>query len=140
MVEATPQEAHELLKTNHSLVPQNILIYDWKAINGTRQGFREIGKDHAFYITKKRDRLEALSLGHARPDSDYSRWSFTIYALKERELTAHFRYHLNTALSKGINATVCTCPTQFESIFKEHLEIPKFAWKMQLILLERHLR
>lgn len=139
IAEATPQEAHELLKTNHSLVPQNILIYDWKAINGTLQGFREIGKDHAFYITKKRDRLEAFSLGHARPDSDHSRWSFTIYALQERELTAHFRHHTNTALSKGINATVCTCPTQFESIFKEHLEIPKFAWKMQLILLEKHL-
>jgi hypothetical protein len=135
----TPQEAHELLKTNLSLVQHNILTYDWKAINGTLQGFKEIGKDHDFYCTKRKSKLQALSFGHARPDSDHGRWSFTIYALYERELIVHFRYHLNAALSKGIKATVCTCPTQFENIFKEHERTPKFMWKMRFILLEKQI-
>jgi len=134
-----PKQAHELLKTNPSLVPHNILVYDWKAINGTLQGFREIGKDHDFYCAKRRSKLQALSFGHARPDSDHGRWSFTIYALYERELIVHFRYHLNAALSKGIKATVCTCPTQFENIFKEHERTPKFMWKMRFILLEKQI-
>ena len=139
IINVTPREAHELLKTDPSLVPHNILVYDWKAINGTLQGFREIGKGHDFCCTKRRSKLQALSFGHARPDSDHGRWSFTIYALYERELVVHFRYHLNTALSKGIKATVCTCPTQFENIFKEHERILKFMWKMRFILLEKQI-
>jgi len=46
MAEVTPWEAHKLLETNMPLVPHNVLIYDWKAINGTLRGFKEIGKEH----------------------------------------------------------------------------------------------
>jgi GNAT superfamily N-acetyltransferase len=137
VVDITPLEAHKLLGTNRSLVPHNVLIYDWKAVNGTLQGFKEIGKEQTFYSAERKDKLKALSLGHARSDSDYHRWSFTVYALREREFMTHFRHHANNALSQGITATVCTCPTQFESVFKEHKQVPKPAWKMQLILLEK---
>jgi RimJ/RimL family protein N-acetyltransferase len=140
VTEITPLEAHKLLRTNKPLVPYNILIYDWKAINGTLQAFKEIGKDHIFYSTMKRDKLEALSFGHERPDSDRHRWSFTVYAPSEKELITHFRTHVNNArVNKDITATVCTCPTQFETVFKEHEQVPKPNWKMQLILLEKQM-
>lgn len=140
IVEATPQEAHALLGTSLSLVPHNILIYDWKAVNGTLHGFKETGKDHHFYVTNRRGKLEVFSFGHAIPDSQHDRWSFTVYALREKDLVAHFHHHLETALSKGLSATVCTCPTQFESTLKERKGLPKFRWKIQLIMLEKQLR
>jgi len=140
VVSVTPAEAHKLLETNTPLVPQNVLIYDWKAINGTMQAFKEIGKDHIFYSTKKRYKLQALSFGHERPDSDRHRWSFTVYAIRKEELITHFWTHVNNAYtSKGITATVCTCPTQFESVFKKNEQVPKPDWKMQLILLEKQM-
>lgn len=139
VIEITPKEAHDLVQTSICMIPQNVLIYDWKAINATLQGFREIGKEHTFYSTRKSDKLQALSFGHARPDSSDSLWTFTVYALREEELAAHFYYHADDALSKGINATVCTCPTQFEGVFKEQKHVPKPAWKLQLVLLQKQM-
>ena len=133
--EATPSEANEIHKTNSDLVPHNILIYDWKAVEGTSAGFKEIGKDHKFYVRKKADEPESFSLGHARRDPESQWWSFTIYASNTNEFAAHFKNHLKIALDKGFNATVCTAPIQFK-IFKEQ-KVPKLGWKMQLIMFEK---
>lgn len=134
--EATPSEANEIHKTNPDLVPHNILIYDWKAVEGTHAGFKEVGKDHKFYVRKKADELKSFSLGHARRDPESQWWSFTIYASDTNEFAAHFKNHLKIALDKGFNATVCTAPTQFEKVFKEQ-KVPKLRWKMQLIMFEK---
>lgn len=137
MNEITPKQAYELSKTNVSLIPQNVLIYDWKAINATLQGFKEIGRTHTFYATKKNHKLQALSFGHERRDFNDSHWTFTVYAFNEEQFAKHFCHHLNIALGKRVNTTVCTCPITFESLFKEHTRVPKPAWKLQLIMLEK---
>jgi GNAT superfamily N-acetyltransferase len=139
LAEITPREAHDLLKTNFSMIPQNVLIYDWKAVNGTIQGFREIGKDHTFYFSEKNNKLQGLSFGHQRRDSGNPCWSFTAYALHQRELIKHFCHHLRIAFSKGAKTTVCTCPMTFENVFKEHLHVQKPAWKLQLVMLEKQM-
>jgi len=138
--EAAPQEAFELSKTCPSLFPHNVLIYDWKAVDTTLQGFREVGRDHTFYFTKRKDTLAAFSFGHARPESEHGRWSFTVYASDEDGFLTHFQHHMNTALSKDLNATVCTCQTQFENTLKELEDLPKFSWKIQLILFEKQMK
>jgi N-acetylglutamate synthase-like GNAT family acetyltransferase len=138
--EATSLEAFELSRTCSSLFPHNVLIYDWKAVDNTLQGFREVGRDHAFYFTKRRGTLTAFSFGHARPEPEHGRWSFTVYASDEEGFLTHFQHHMNTALSKDLNATVCTCQTQFENTLKEPEELPKSGWKIQLILFEKQMK
>jgi ribosomal protein S18 acetylase RimI-like enzyme len=137
IAEASPQEAYKLLGTCLSLVPCDILVYDWKAVDGTLRGFKEVAKDHAFYISKRKGKLTALSFGHARPESDGTRWSFTVYASDVDSFLQHFHKHMNTALYMGLNATVCTCETRFENTLKEHEGLPKYRWKIQLILFEK---
>lgn len=134
----TPEEAYEQSKTNGALIPRAILFYDWKAINATLQGFREIGKDHNFYATMKNHKLEALSFGHER--SEVPSWGFTVYALGEDNFTKHFHHQIGIALNKSINTAVCTCPTIFERLFKEHEKIPKPVWKLQSVVLEKKMR
>lgn len=139
ITEATPQEAYEFSRTCQSLVPHNILVYDWKAVDGTLRGFKEVAKDHTFYVSEKRGKLTAFSFGHLRPESDQGRWSFTVYASDPDSFLRHFHHHINTALDTGLKATVCTCQTQFESTLKELEELPKHRWKIQLILFEKQM-
>jgi RimJ/RimL family protein N-acetyltransferase len=138
ITEATPQEAYELSRTLQALAPHGILVYDWKAIDGTLRGFKEVAKDHTFYVSKKKGKLTAFSFGHLRSD-DQGRWSFTVYALDQESFQRHFQKHTNAALNAGLSATVCTCQTQFENTLKEHEELPKYRWKMQLILFEKQM-
>lgn len=139
ITEITLSEAKDIFEANPNLIPHGILVYDWKAVDATLLGFREIGKDHTFYANKKTDRLQSFSFGHTRKEVEGGRWSFTIYAPNQNRFLAHFKHHTNTALSMNLNATVCTGQTQFEIILKE-LKVPKLRWKMQLILLEKQVK
>jgi len=137
--EATSSETNEIHRSSPDLVPSKILIYDWKAVEGTRTGFKEIGKDHKFYVRKNKDNLNSFSLGHARRDPGSKWWSFTIYASDTNGFVAHFKNHLKIALDEGFNATVCTAPSQFEKAF-EAKKVPKLRWKMQLIMFEKQVK
>ena len=134
--EATASEIKEIQENNPDLVPQSVLIYDWKAVEGTVAGLRKIGKDHRFYVRKNIEDPKSFSFGHAREDMESRWWSFTIYSSNAREFAAHFRNHLKMALEIGLDATVCTASTQFEKAFKTR-HMPKPIRKMQLIMFEK---
>jgi GNAT superfamily N-acetyltransferase len=138
MIHAAPTEVFKLLKTNTFLLPHNILVFDWKAIDATLQGFKEVGKDHTFNVTKSRGKLTGFSLGYKRSDTENGSWSFTTYATDQDVFTAHFDSQIRQAIKLGITAATCTCPTQFEDMLKEY--VPKFRWKLQLILLEKKMK
>jgi ribosomal protein S18 acetylase RimI-like enzyme len=137
MTEVTPRDAYEISRICPSLVAGDVLVYDWKAVDATPRGFKEVAKDHVFYASKNRGELPAFSFGHSRPESDFARWSFTVYALDQNSFLKHFRIHVNAALNAGLAATVCTCPTTFEKMLKEGERVPKCDWKMQLVLFEK---
>jgi GNAT superfamily N-acetyltransferase len=139
ITDATPREIHELLRICDSLAPHNILVYDWKAVDGTLRGFVEVAKDHSFYVSKSRGKLTAFSFGHSRRDSDHEQWSFTVYASDQDSFFRHFHFHINKALDAGLTGAVCMCQTQFESTLKERETLPKYRWKMRLILFERQM-
>jgi len=137
IMKTTPLEIYELMKATPTLIPHNILVYDWKAVNATRLGYKEIAKDHIFYITKTKGKLTSFSLGHERRDSESATWAFTTYASDEQVFSEQFRYQINIAQKHGPNA-VCACQTVFEDIVKE--QSPKYTWKLQLIVLEKHMK
>jgi GNAT superfamily N-acetyltransferase len=134
--EATASEVKEIQENNPDLVPQGILIYDWKAVEGTAAGLRQIGKDNRFYVRKNTKDPKSFSFGHTREDMESKCWSLTIYGSNAREFAAHFKNHLKMALEIGLDATVCTAATQLEKAFKtQHMLRPRR--KMQLIMFEK---
>lgn len=138
--EATSQASYEMLKTEKSLIPCNVLMYDWKAVEANLMGFKVVGKDHGFYVTKKGAKLQALSFGHIRPGSERGSWSFTVYAADEDSFLTHYFHHMNTALSRGLDSMTCSCQTQFAAVLKERKDLPKPRYNIQLVLLEKQIR
>lgn len=136
---ATPTEIHELSKTNQNLIPHNIIVYDWKAVNATLQNLRQVGKDRSFWISKRKGRLTGLSYGHKRAESEGDSWTFTVYASDEDSFQTHFCYQIKTAKCFRLSLAICTSLTQFENTLKENEKLPRFGWKLQLILLEKQI-
>ncbi len=137
--EATTSEANETLRANPGIVPHNTVVYDWKAVEGTRAAFKEIGKDHKFYVVKKKCSPRSFSIGRAGQNSESDWWSFTICASDEDEFLVHFKNHLRIALEIGSEAAVCTTMTQFDDAFGTEKPL-KLRGKMQLIMFEKQMK
>jgi GNAT superfamily N-acetyltransferase len=88
-----------LMKSN--LLPSNIIIYDWKALDATPEGLAKIGATAQYWVQKDDERVTSFSLGLIRNGKSGQQWSFTIYASDETGFLRHLSHHLKTASEKG---------------------------------------
>ncbi|MFW9767854.1 MAG: GNAT family N-acetyltransferase, partial [Candidatus Thorarchaeota archaeon] len=65
---------------NAELFPHNVIIYDWKALDVTRESLESIGKYARFWTQTREDEIVSFSLGLTREDQSGTHWSFSIYA------------------------------------------------------------
>jgi ribosomal protein S18 acetylase RimI-like enzyme len=113
--EAEPQRAHELLKSNPSLVPYGVLIFDWRAVDSTLENFEGIGQTHDFFVALKSGKLNSMSFGRLRTDREKS-WSFTVYASDPLGFRAHLSFNMKRALEVQAETVMCTYEKLYESI------------------------
>jgi N-acetylglutamate synthase-like GNAT family acetyltransferase len=137
--EAKPENAFESLKTNPRLVLHEVLVYDWKAIDGTPENFKEIGRDHKFFVALKDGKLDSMSFGHSRKDLEKT-WGFTVYAGDSEGFLAQLSFNMGRALEAGAEWVMVTFGREFE----EKLHQIDFGCDEQdighLLLLEKQLK
>jgi N-acetylglutamate synthase-like GNAT family acetyltransferase len=137
--EATPARAFALLETNPSLVPQRVLVYDWKAADSTPENFKEIGQDHEFLVALKNGKLDSMSFGHSRQDLEKT-YGFTVYASDSKGFLAQLSLNMTRALELGSDSVMGT----FEREFEETLQQVDFGCDERdtghLVLLEKQLK
>lgn len=138
--EVAPKEAFALSRTEPSLIPYGVLIYDWKAVDATPQGFREVGKTHSFYVAEKNRTMDSLSFGTIRSEANQNRCSFTVYASSFEGLLTHMAKHVDIALEKDANLIVTAVDTRFEKLLRDLKWDAEFQWKMRLVLLEKTIK
>lgn len=137
MKEFSPKKIYNLSRSNPSLIPCNVLVYDWKALDSTLQGFKEIGKTYSFYALEKKGKPESLSFGYIRPEHDNGSWSFTLYASDTESFLSQFFNHVTIASNKGLASIVCTIKPEFEKALQNSEWALKPAYKLHVILLEK---
>ena len=59
-------EANSLLLQDSSLIPEGILVYDWKALDFSEKNLETIAKDHRFFVASEQDQLDSFSMGYPR--------------------------------------------------------------------------
>jgi GNAT superfamily N-acetyltransferase len=101
----------DLMKSK--LLPFNIIIYDWKALDGTPEGLAKIGSTAQFWIQKHAGKVTSFSLGLIRDAQSGPQWSFTIYATDKSGFLNHFSHHLNMASEKGCMSIFATFGTEY---------------------------
>jgi N-acetylglutamate synthase-like GNAT family acetyltransferase len=135
----SPERASELLRTNPRIVPRGILVYDWKALDNTRQNLEEIGKTHTFYVALKRRRVGSLSLGRRGQEPNEPFWSFTIYATDSYGFLSQLSHNVATALKSGPSSIAGTFETRFEKTLNDVDLGSEEHQKTHVVLLEKQL-
>lgn len=137
--ETSPARTYRLLKTNPSIVPYGILIYDWKALDNKLQNLKQIGKNHKFYIASKNGKADSLSIGHARQEPNQM-WNFTVYAHDSRGFVSQLSYNVTMGLERGFKSIVCTFENRFEKTLSQLDFGSEEHGTAHLVLLEKQIQ
>jgi ribosomal protein S18 acetylase RimI-like enzyme len=83
------------------LLPFNIIICDWKALDATPDGLAKFGSISQFWIQKQDGKITSFSLSLDRDDTSNHQWTFTIYAKDVSGFLDHLSHHVNMASETG---------------------------------------
>jgi len=140
MEETSPAETYRLLKTNPDIIPHEILIFDWKALNNKLQNLKEIGRNHHFYIALKDGKVDSVSLADGRSEPNQEWWSFTAYAGDAQSLAAQLSNNMVMALERGFKSITCTFETKFEKTLSSLDFESEEQGMTHLVLLEKQIQ
>jgi GNAT superfamily N-acetyltransferase len=133
------EKVYQLLKTNRDLIPRNVLIYDWKAVDATAENLLEIGHTRGFFVAFKADKLDSLSLGHSKEDLE-STWGFTVHASDSAGFLAHLSFHVNRAIESHSSQIMITFEKEFEKILTQTDFGCEEQDNIHLVLVERQIK
>ena len=134
---AKPSEVYALLQANPYVVPQKVLVFDWKVLDCTLEGLETVGKSHEFYVSLEKDVMDSLSYGSLRRRGEVLLWVFTVHATDEEGFLAHLYHNVAAALGRRCNAVMCTYGVEFEKAFQGVDWGSEEHWGTRLVLLER---
>jgi len=135
----SPKRACSLLVTKPNIIPHDVLIYDWKALDNTCKNIQEIGKTHTFHIALKNEKIDSLSFGHVREEPS-STWSFTTYANDSLGFLSQLHHNVAIALNNGLTSIACTYETKFVKTLDEMYSGSEERDETRLVLLEKKMR
>ncbi|TFG26503.1 GNAT family N-acetyltransferase [Candidatus Thorarchaeota archaeon] len=79
------------------LLPFNIIICDWKALDATPEGLAKVDSLSQFWIQKKAGKVTSFSLSLDHDDVSDKQWTFTIYAKDVSGFLDHLSHHVKMA-------------------------------------------
>lgn len=100
------------------LLPHNVVIFDWKALDATLEGLGTIEQVSDFWIQMQNDVIKAFSLGFARDSKDGNTWCCTIYTKEESCFLDNLSHHANIASERKCNVFFVTFQTNFVETLK----------------------
>lgn len=126
----------QLLASN--LLPFDVLIYDWKALDVSRKSLEKIGILARFWAQIVDDQLASFSLGFVREDPSGPQWSYTIYARDGTSFLDQLSHHLMMASDTECNSLFMTYQPEFVETFHSlEWARPIEDEEMSLTLLEK---
>ncbi|MFW9800488.1 MAG: GNAT family N-acetyltransferase [Candidatus Thorarchaeota archaeon] len=115
--EVVADEVHSLLQKTPSLLPHDVIIYDWKALDVTREALKEIASSSRFWVSTEAARLRALSIGTGRMEGEQGRlWLTTVYTSSKDSFLCHLLEHIRISRDASFQSIMFTYPVQFESL------------------------
>ncbi|TFG94065.1 hypothetical protein E4H12_15860 [Candidatus Thorarchaeota archaeon] len=100
MFETTASDVYQNL-IDARLLPFNIIICDWKALDATPEGLAKFGSISRFWIQKQAGKITSFSLGLDYDAKSDKQWTFTIYAKDVSGFLDHLSHHVNMASETG---------------------------------------
>jgi hypothetical protein len=134
---SSPEKIFELTQETHELNSDGVLIYDWKALDSTLEGFKQVGQSHEFHKSLRKGKLDAFSFGRLRSESKEAMWGFTIYANQIDGFLAHLSRQITLGARNPQKGIMCIHETKFEKALHDVEWESKEHWNMRLVLVEK---
>jgi ribosomal protein S18 acetylase RimI-like enzyme len=99
------------------LLPHNVIVYDWKALDVSHDALEKIASLSKFWIQSVDGAIESFSLGFIREDPTGPQWSFTIYARDDSTFLDQLAHHLKMASDAGCKTIFMTYQMDFVETF-----------------------
>jgi GNAT superfamily N-acetyltransferase len=112
LLEVTAHEVHQDL-IDAKLLPFNIIIYDWKALDATSDGLTKVGSIARFWVQRESSKIASFSLGYTRDGLSGAEWGFTIYAKDTAGFLNHLSHHVKMASETGCTSIFGTFDTDY---------------------------
>jgi N-acetylglutamate synthase-like GNAT family acetyltransferase len=103
---------------NTGLIPCNVIIYDWKALDITRESLEKISEFSGFWVQKRDGKISSFSLGYAKEHLGGEQWCFTIYTKIDSQFLDHLSYHIRKASECKCASMFVAFPTDFFETFQ----------------------
>lgn len=129
--------AFDALRETAGLLPGNVVVYYWYALDATQDNLRDIDKVADFWLGQHEGRTVSLSIGLAAAEGDEGVWSCTIYATDLDAFLSNLSHHLELARKLNIPVLMCIHPVAFEAAYKQAAWLKRGGHRMRLGLFEK---
>jgi len=120
------------------LLPHNVIIYDWKALDCSPDALEKIASLGKFWTQSKQGKIQSFSLGFMREDPTGSQWSFTVYARNNVTFLDQLAHHVKMTSDTECKSIFMTYQTGFvQTLYSLEWVRPIEGEVMALTLLER---
>jgi len=134
---SSSKEVYELVQSNPQIMPKGVLVYNWKALDSTLEGFRTVGESNEFHVALRKGRIDSLSFRGHRYEPAGSPWSFTIYSSKNDGFESQLSHQIALAYACNQPAIMCTYETKFEKTLHGIDWLSEEHWGLRMVLLEK---
>ncbi|TFF92588.1 GNAT family N-acetyltransferase [Candidatus Thorarchaeota archaeon] len=135
IVEMGPGELHSLLIQSR-IVPSNIIVYDWKAIDSSTEGIMKLAELSKLWAQVEEGEVTSFSLGFSHDTLHGLEWSFTIYTHDINGFLDHLSHHIELAQEAACDGFFMIFPTRFMEPLRSFDWIEQHE-DIQLTLFER---
>jgi len=131
--------AFDALQETTGLLPENVVVYYWYALDATRDNLREIDKAADFWTGRRGDQTVSLSVGLTAEEGDERVWSCCIYATDLDAFLSNLSHHLQLARKLKLPVLMCIHQVTFEAAYKQVAWLKRGGHRMRLGLFEKQL-
>jgi GNAT superfamily N-acetyltransferase len=115
----TSTELYPILRHKPNLVPDDILIFDWKAFDSNLTNLKKIEECESLWISLVDSVIESFAIAAVRRVSAGTIWTFTVYPEDSDSLLKQIHFHLSLATKNQCELVFCTYPIQFRPLLDE---------------------
>ncbi len=120
------------------LLPHNVIIYDWKALDVSYDALEKIASLSKLWVQIIDGVMESFSLGFINEDPNGPQWSFTIYARDDAKFLDQLAHHMKMTSAAECKTIFMTYQMDFvDTLYSLDWVHPFEDEAMALTLLER---
>ena len=135
----TGSDSYYLLQSNPNLIPDEILIYFWYAIDANLSGLKEVGEIITIWAGRRKNRVESLTFGQTRETQEGPELAVTIYADNKESFLATISGILDVCVSHKIESLMLQYNPAFETFVEDIEWLKSPQHEIALALYERTL-